>query len=454
MTDSPQQTLRDRLKPASLMPSSSQVSQIVGLFAKPELFFFEQYQKHGEIFKVSPPFFGSNIACLVGPEANRFLLKDGADRLSSRLGNAGLEPIVSTDLVLLKDGEEHRASRKMILPVFHHQAIAAYFDTMQAVVSETVVDWGTKDTFDLNTEIRKLTLSVVVRTFLGSEQAEDIDRVCEWFNTLLESLGSLIKWDVSFTKHGKGQAARREIVEYSRQLIRSRIKRGNLDESTDFLGLLMNILDEDGQPFFTETQIINQIIGFLFAGHETTASLMNWILFELGNRPEWRQKLRDELQQVTGNQPLSIKHLRQLPQMSNVLKEGERLYPPAAGLARVATADIEYAGYNIPAGWYVMIFPQLTHRMPEIYREPDLFDPDRFAAPREEDKQHSYSLIGFGGGVHSCLGVEFANMEMKIILTTLLQKYNWTVMPTTAEISPVRNPVAMQKKLKAKFVPI
>jgi cytochrome P450 len=226
MTDSPQETLRERLKPASSMPSSSQVSQLVGLFSKPELFFFEQYQKHGEIFKVSPPFFGSNIACLVGPEANRFLLKD---RLSSRLGNAGLEPIVSTDLV----------------------------------------------------------------------------------------------------------------------------------------------------------QIINQIIGFLFAGHETTASLMNWILFELGNRPEWRQKLRDELQQVTGNQPLSIKHLRQLPQMSNVLKEGERLYPPVAGLARVATADIEYAGYNIPAGWYVMIFPQLTHRMPEIYQEPDLFDPDRFAAPRE-----------------------------------------------------------------------
>jgi retinoid hydroxylase len=260
----------------------------------------------------------------------------------------------------------------------------------------------------------------------------------------------MVKWDNPLTFYGRGQAARRKIADYIRQIIKDRIELGDLDKSKDVIGFLMSIVDEDGNKF-TEAQIINQAIGFLFAAHETTSSLMNWLMFELGNRPEWRQKLRAELQQVAGNEPLKLQHLRQLPQMSNVLKEGERLYPPAHALSRAVVKDIEYAGYIIPAGWYIVIFPSMTHRMPEIYRDPESFDPDRFAPPREEDKKYPYSLIGFGGGVHTCIGMEFANMEMKIILSTLLQKYDWTVTPSLEEIAPVRKPFSMQKKLKATF---
>jgi retinoid hydroxylase len=155
-----------------------------------------------------------------------------------------------------------------------------------------------------------------------------------------------------------------------------------------------------------------------------------------------------------GKEPISISHLRQLPNLTNTIKEGERMYPPAFIISRMATADIEYGDYLIPAGWYVCIFPSMTHRLPEIYQNPDTFDPDRFASPREEDKKQPYSLIGFGGGVHSCIGVELAQMEMKIILSTLLQKYDWTVTPTTAEIAPVRKPFTMQKQLKATLVKI
>jgi retinoid hydroxylase len=378
------------------------------------------------------------------------VLKDAADKLSSRLGNRSLEPIVSKDLVLLQDGAEHRASRKLILPMFHHQAIAAYFDTIQAVVTETVANWGDLGTISLEKEMRKLTLAIAVRTFLGSEKTEEIDRVSQWYVTLVNSLNGMVKWDNPLTFYGRGQAARRKIADYIRQIIKDRIELGDLDKSKDVIGFLMSIVDEDGNKF-TEAQIINQAIGFLFAAHETTSSLMNWLMFELGNRPEWRQKLRAELQQVAGNEPLKLQHLRQLPQMSNVLKEGERLYPPAHALSRAVVKDIEYAGYIIPAGWYIVIFPSMTHRMPEIYRDPESFDPDRFAPPREEDKKYPYSLIGFGGGVHTCIGMEFANMEMKIILSTLLQKYDWTVTPSLEEIAPVRKPFSMQKKLKATF---
>jgi retinoid hydroxylase len=447
--------MTNKLKSADKMPGSFGlpiIGEIIDIITKQELFYWHRYQKYGNIFKISFPGYGK-IACLIGPEANRLVLKDGADKLSSRLGNRSLEPIVSKDLVLLKDGEEHRASRKLILPVFHRQAIADYFDTIQSVVTEAMADWGKRGEIELDAELRKLTLAVVVRTFLGSENTVEIDRVSEWYETLMLSLAGFVKLNIPLTAYGRGQVARGKIENYIRQIIKERIDRGDLEQATDLIGLLLNIVDEDGNKF-TENQIINQAIGFMFAGHETTSSLMSWILFELGNRPEWRQKLRDEIQQIVGDRSIEITDLRQLPQISNVLKEGERLYPPAFGICRGVLQDLEYAGYNIPAGWYVFVFPMFTHLMPEIYAEPDRFDPDRFAPPREEDKKQPYSLIGFGGGVHGCLGIEFANMEMKIILSTLLQKYDWTVTPTPAEISPVRHPFTLRKKLKAKFMPL
>lgn len=448
--------MANKLKSADMMPGNTGLPLIgntIDAFSKQELFYWQQQQKYGNIFKVSLPGIFGNIACLIGPEANRLVLKDGAESLSSRLGNKFLEPILSTDMVLMQDGEDHRTSRKLILPVFHRQAIANYFDTIQSVVTDTITDWGKRETIDLSAELHKLTLAIVVKIFLGSEKTAEIDRVSKWFTTLVDSLNGIIKWDSPLTMYGRGQAARRKIADYIRQVIRERAARDNIEQSTDVLSLLLNTVDEDGNKF-TETQVVNQAIGFLFAGHDTTSSLMSWLLFELGNRPEWRQKLRDEQQQVMGNEPISITHLRQLPHMTNVIKEGERLYPPAFVISRMAVEEIEYGGYLIPAGWFVCIFPMFTHRLPEIYKEPDSFDPDRFALPREEDKKQSYSLIGFGGGVHSCVGVELAQMEMKIILSTLLQKYDWTVTPTTSELAPVRRPFTMQKKLKAKFVPL
>jgi retinoid hydroxylase len=445
--------MNNKLKSVDLLPGNTGLPLIgntVSALTKLEEFYWDQHQKYGKAFQVSMPGLFNNIACFIGPEANRLVFKDESDKLSSRLGNKFLSPILSPDMVLMQDGQQHRISRKLILPVFHQQAIGSYFDTVQSVVSEAIDEWGKQETINLSAELHKLTLIIVVKIFLGSEKTAEIEQVSEWFTILVDSLNGVVKWDNPVTMHGRGQVARRKIFNYVRQTIAERAARGDLEQSTDVLSLLLNTVDEDGNKF-TETQVINQAIGFLFAGHDTTSSLMSWLLFELGNHPKWRQKLRDEHQQVVGSKPITMNQLRQLPNMTNAIKEGERMYPPAFIICRMATADIEYDGYLIPAGWYVCIFPMMTHRLPEIYQDPDLFDPDRFAPPREEDKKQPYSLIGFGGGVHSCLGVELAQMEMKIILSTLLQKYDWTVTPTTDEIAPVRRPFSMQKKLKAKF---
>jgi retinoid hydroxylase len=229
---------------------------------------------------------------------------------------------------------------------------------------------------------------------------------------------------------------------------------GEADSKQDVLGLLLHTVDEDGNKF-SETQVINQAIGFLFAAHETTSNLMTWVLFELGNRPEWRDRLRAEYFQVVGDAPIQGFHLRQLSQMANVLKEGERLYPPAPFIYRGVVEAVEFAGYQIPPGWTIGLSPMLSHRLPEIYSEPEQYDPDRFAPPREEDRRDQFALIGFGGGAHSCLGVEFAQMEMKLILAELLKQYDWEAIPTIDEASyPIRRIYQQNTKLQAKLVPI
>ena len=388
--------MTDKLKSAKMMPGSFGLpilGELIEFLAKREEFYWQKHQQNGNIFKTSSLVFGKAV-CLIGPEANRFVLKDGVDRLSSRLGNMFLASILSNDVVLMQDGADHRTSRKLMLPLFHQQAIASYFDTIQSVVTDAMADWGECGEIDLSTELRKITLTVVIKIFLGSENTADIDRVTEWFTTLVNSLNGVIRWDNPLTLYGRGQAARRKIVNYIRQVIQERAALGDLARSTDALSLLLNTVDEDGNKF-TETQVINQAIGLLFAGSDTTSSLMSWLLFELGNRPEWRQRLRDEQRQVMGKESISMSHLRQLPNLTNAIKEGERLYPPAFAISRMAIEDIEYGGYLIPAGWFIFIFPMLTHRLPEIYQDPDSFDPDRFAPPREEDKKYPYSLIGF-----------------------------------------------------------
>ncbi len=447
--------MNTKLKSVDAIPGSLGlpiIGNLIDAFRHRELFYWQRYWQHGKIFKMS--FLGENYVILADPEASRLVLKDRADNFSSRLGWKTLKPILSEDMVLLQDGAEHRTSRRLILPIFHQQAITSYFDIIKSLVESAVADWGKQETINLDAELRKLTLTVAVRIFLGSEKIEEIDRVRDLFTTLMTKANSaVIKWDVPFMAHGQGQTARRQIIEYILKVIQERQKLGDLDNAQDVLGLFLHTVDEDGRKF-TEMQVANQALGFLFAAHETTATLMSWLLFELGNRPEWRDKLRDEYSGVVTGE-IEMSHLRQLYQMTNVLKEGERLYPPVGVMIRGVLEDIEINGYHIPAGWNVMISAIFTHRLPEIYTEPDSFDPDRFAPPREEDTKYPYSLIGFGGGAHSCIGVEFAKMEMKLILGILFDNYDLVSAPLPSGVEyPIRRMVDNVTKLTAKLTPL
>jgi retinoid hydroxylase len=214
------------------------------------------------------------------------------------------------------------------------------------------------------------------------------------------------------------------------------------------LGLFLASVVGSGNAL-TESQIIDEMIHLLNGAHFTIATSLTWALVELAARPTWQERLRQELSQVLLSEPLNLGHLKHLHQMTNFLKEIERIYNPSGVvLLRGVVKEFNYAGYRIPPGWVVIVAQGLTHRLPDIYKEPERFDPDRFAPPNEEDKKHPFALIGFGGGEHICIGMEFAKMEMKIFLATLLQGYNWSITPKYQDMDSWKFPFQSEKALQ------
>lgn len=333
----------------------------------------------------------------------------------------------------MQDGAEHAAARRLMYPAFHSKTVATYFDVINSIVKEYIKDWGTRGVIPLASDFKKLTLIVASRLFLGTQTIEEVEKTCDWFTQLIAGKLAILRWDNPLTLYGRSQNARRKLHEYLYQTINRR--RNGSKEYSDVLALLMNAVGEDGSCL-SDSEIIEQTLLLLVAGHETTATLLSWLLFELAAHPEWINKLRQELTEVVGEEQLRVEHLKQLTQMTNVLKEIERLYPPLYGIPRGVVKDVEYKGFHIPAGWVVILSPMLTHRMESIYPNPESFNPDRFAYPREEDKKYPFALAGFGHGPHSCLGFQFAQLEMKIILSQLLYQYDWSVTPEYEKITP------------------
>ena len=417
------------------------------LFRQKELFYWQHWQRYGSIFKTQVV--GIKVVCLIGPDANQFVLKDQANKFSSSLGWSFLKPLLGEG-ILLQDGETHQKFRQIMYPAFHGEAVASYFKTIKNAAENFLASWQYRSPILLIEDFRKLTLIIALQLLLGIKAEEEIQQLSHYFENLIEGIRTIIRWELPRTKFGRALAARRQLEKFIRSLVIQRRKERNYQQNQNVLSLLLNLTDERGN-YLTVSEIVDQVIQLLFGGHETTAKLLAWSVFELGSHPHLFKKVHQEQTQVVGVQSLNISHLKHLTQLGYLIKEVERLYPPIYTIPRGASADLEYAGYLIPKGWQVVISPFITHRLPELYAAPERFDPNRFAPPRQEDKKHPFALIGFGGGAHKCLGYELAKMELKIILSILLRNYEWSVTPERTAVAPIRQANNLEKTLKAWF---
>jgi cytochrome P450 len=180
----------------------------------------------------------------------------------------------------------------------------------------------------------------------------------------------------------------------------------------------------------SEEQIIAHVNILLVAGHETSTSLSAWLLYLLNQHPDYTQRILSEQKAILGTKAdpdlEDIKHMKVL---ENALSEAERLYAPVANGPRGVVEDFDFNGYHVPAGTFLFYSIIGSHLLPHIFADPLKFDPDRFAPPREEHKKVPYSLVGFGGGPRICIGINFAQVEIKALVSHILRNYRLTLVP-------------------------
>jgi sterol 14-demethylase len=201
----------------------------------------------------------------------------------------------------------------------------------------------------------------------------------------------------------------------------------------DFLQLLTDATYADGEPM-TDHVRASLVMLLLHAGRETTTGHLSWALVDLMRNPgELAKVLAEQEAELTNpGLPLELNQVHRLAALDRALHETERLHPLTNGMVRRATESLDYAGYHIPKGSIVLTFPRLSHRQPEVFPEPDRYHPDRFIG----NKAARQALIGFGGGLHRCIGMRFAYLEMHVVLTRLLQRFDLELIDVDVEPEP------------------
>lgn len=412
--------------PAPLPPGSLGFPFIgeVALYGlKPLRYVGERYAKYGPIFKTRiltrPAIF------MLGPDANRFILSEGFDLFTWHEGYSAILQGLFGKALFLMDGQEHQEMRGLILPAMHGKHTGYFYSEMTHAVERQVNQWAAAPNgINISKEMEALTLEIAAQLLSGIETGEQSRYFSQQFRQFARGLLVMLPLNLPFLRYGQALQARQRISEYLSGIISQR----RLRPTSDVLGLLAQSHTTDGKDL-SDDELIAQTLIMLFAGHETTSSLITWFFYEVSRRPDLQAQLQEEIAGAYDGDVILLERLRQLRFLDAVSKEVERLHSPVPLAGRGVKEAFEFQGYLIPKDWIVFYSPTLTHRISSAWIRPEQFEPERFLPPREEHKAVSYSLVGFGGGPRGCIGMNFSLMELKVIAALVLKRYTVKIVP-------------------------
>ncbi len=391
-------------------------------------------QEHGPLFRYLMNFGPDaqrEIVFLVGPEANKFVFQTERETFSHERGWTPMIGDMMGKGLLNMDNPAWGRSRKMWNPAFTQAYIETYLPLVQRIITTQTATWPARGEVDVYQEARNITFTVAATALAGIDHPEEVARLRELFYLLIphQMLGSE---EAYMEYERKAFAAKEELDTTLLGVIRERRAIPASEAPHDVLGMIVHAKDDEGVGL-TDEEVLGHLYILLVAGHETTTTLGAWALYNLATLPEHRARIEAELNELlgVGSSPLTVDAARNLKALDNFIKETGRLHSPVINVPRGVTRDVEFAGYVIPAGAQVRLSLSGCHRLPSVFTDPERFDPDRFASPREEDRHTPYSLVTFGGGPRLCIGINFANIEVKALAAHVLRTY--TLMPTMEE---------------------
>ena len=392
-------------------PKSSPLVQTLRWSLRPLPFMQECRERYGDSFSVKFVSFERPMVMISDPRAIKALFTERKHGLPPGR-EAILEPILGSRSLLLLEGADHLAHRRLMLPPFHGERMRSYEPIVNELVDAEIDSWPLGEEFAIHPRMQAITLEVILRVVFGVAEGPRLEQLRILLTKVLEDTSSPFTQLIGLATRrlggrpwGRFEDQLRAVDELLYAEIAEHRTRDDLEERDDILSLLMQARFEDGEPM-SDTDLRDQLMTLLLAGHETTATALAWTFDLLLRHRRELARLRDSLEAGEDD------YLRA------TISESLRLRPVVPLAGRRLSVDLEADGLTLPAGTDVTPAIWLAHTRADVYPEPFAFKPERFL----EDGPDTYAWVPFGGGVRRCLGAAFAEFEMRIVLREVLTR--------------------------------
>ena len=343
----------------------------------------------------------------------------------------GLHDLVG-DGLLTTDGDFHRWHRRLLQPAFSKRRVENYADLIVQYTREAMERWQPGAQIDITHDLQALILRMIMKMLVDidllqqeTEVGRIVDAVLAQPVGLLEGLLNL-QVDLPITPYGKRMAAMRKGDAFIYNLIDRRL--ADRRDVGDILSILLQTQEKDDVEAVTKRQVRDELVSLLAAGHETTTNTLAWTFYLLSEHPAVLEKVLAELQAVLAGRDPQVDDLVKLVYFDWVIKETMRMYPSAWTQGRQAVEAFDLDGYHFPAGTKLMFSQWVLHRLPDIWGDPQTFRPERWD-PVHGQKVPQWAYFPFGGGSRICMGMSLAQLETRLMLATILQRYVPRLLP-------------------------
>ncbi len=352
------------------------------------------------------------------------LTKQAAHLGKGELTRKVLGPVIGEGL-LTADGAHWRWQRQAVASGFQHERLLGFLPAMIAAAQATRERWrAAADPLDIGHEMMRTTFDIIIETMLSGAQALDVGRVERAIADYLEPTNFMFAYNLFGAPDWlpyPGRAKARASVRYLREGLGGLVaqRRAGGERRGDLLDMLLDAADPETGRAMSDGEIVDNLLTFVTAGHETTALGLAWTFHLLAKHRDWEAKVLDEIAGVTGGGPLGPEHVAALPLTKAVFQEAMRLYPPAPVITRQVESAFTLGGVALEPGMVLYVPIQAVHRHERLWERPDAFDPARFLGDAARGR-HRYAYLPFGAGPRICIGSAFATMEAVAILAVLL----------------------------------
>ncbi|MBW4684561.1 MAG: cytochrome P450 [Komarekiella atlantica HA4396-MV6] len=448
-------------------PKTPVILQLLRWITSPMPYMEACAKRYGDIFALRLYKKSLPLVMVSNPQAlQQILTNDTKEFAAPGELNLLFEPLLGRRSVITISGAEHQRQRQLLMPPFHGERMRSYSQIIIDITGKVISQYQIGKPFNIRSATQAITLRVMMQAVFGLDEGPRAEKLQQFLADLLEKGSSRLNVALLYfpalqrdfgpiNLWGKQMRRQQEADQLIYEEIRER-REQNLS-GTDILSLLMAARDEAGQPM-TDEELRDELMTLLVAGHETTATAIAWALYWIHKLPSVRQKLLQELDSLGDNPDPNT--IFKLPYLNAVCSETLRIYPVAMlTFPRVVTTPVTLSGYELEPGTPVIGSIYLTHQREDLYPEPKQFKPERFL-----ERQFSpYEYLPFGGGARRCIGLAFAQLEMKLALAKILSSVelelvdNGEVRPqrrglVTGPDRPIQMIVKSQRQLKSRML--